>query len=107
MEIESRSVLTTVKAGGVWQWFEFNVGSNVNWTGEVTKLRFDLIGDNTSGGSVEIREIQLLGEGTVTEGISFTSEPYYDVKSCALAGAYACPYCQEVGAYPPDYEPDY
>jgi hypothetical protein len=39
-------------------------------------------------------------------GIISSEEPYYSVEACAIAGAYACPYCSKgTGVYAPDYTP--
>jgi hypothetical protein len=32
-------------------------------------------------------------------------EPHYTILECVNKGAYACPFCNETGAYPPDYKP--
>lgn len=59
---ESRSCSTSIKTDGKWQWIEFNVEANPYWDGSIHKLQFDLIGDGSEGGRIEINEIKLLGD---------------------------------------------
>lgn len=59
---EHRSCITSIKTDGKWQWIEFNVEANSYWSGNIQRLRFDLIGDGSEGGRVEINEIKLMGD---------------------------------------------
>lgn len=59
---EQRSCITTIKTDGKWQWIEFKVEENPHWTGIIKSLRFDLIGNNSDGGRIEINEIKLMGD---------------------------------------------
>jgi hypothetical protein len=57
---EDKSVSKAILTSGSWQWVDFDVSKNANWKDQISKFRFDIA--QTSGGTLEISEIQFLGK---------------------------------------------
>lgn len=60
---ETTSQSAPVNNDGTWQTVRINVKDNLNWKGTIKGLRFDLAGNNASGGDIYVDKIELRGNG--------------------------------------------